>query len=338
MELKFNNLRMYNRNEITDSGRYLAVDDEDRLYTATYDADKKTLYFTISTGINIIGYIAVAELPTLSYKNVTVGGIFIYDGHWVRCQQLYPVDNLYKVVQGLAEGGRYASLRIYPQHISIAIDGPAGAGKTTQAKLLAQGLRFLYVDTGAMYRTVALAAIRAPGKSIESVLESMNMHIVRDADGQQVMLLGAENVTKLLRTQDISKMASDLSAMPCVRDFLLEKQRELARDENVVMEGRDIGTVVLPEATVKIFLTADLLFRAGRRVREMKQKGEIVDPIAVASAMLERDQNDMSREVAPLKKADSAVEIDCSELNIKTTYNCILDVINQAMGSHATEC
>lgn len=160
--------------------------------------------------------------------------------------------------------------------ISIAIDGPVAAGKTTQAKLLAKELGFLYVDTGAMYRTIAVFMTWFPtlAPSMEKVLAGINMKLKRGQDGEQRMFLGTEDVTDQLRTPKISKLASNISALPCVRDFLLGMQRKAAEENDVVMEGRDIGTVILPDATVKIFLTADADMRAFRRWRELKQKGQ----------------------------------------------------------------
>ena len=154
--------------------------------------------------------------------------------------------------------------------ISIAIDGPVAAGKTTQAKLLAKELGFLYVDTGAMYRTIAVFMTWFPtlAPSMEKVLAGINMKLKRGQDGEQRMFLGTEDVTDQLRTPKISKLASNISALPCVRDFLLGMQRKAAEENDVVMEGRDIGTVILPDATVKIFLTADADMRAFRRWRE----------------------------------------------------------------------
>lgn len=209
---------------------------------------------------------------------------------------------------------------------SIAIDGPAGAGKTTQAKILANRLGYLYVDTGAMYRTIALYMVQT-GKGMEDIHEVLNcidMDIGRRPDGTQAMFLCGEDVTERLRTPEISKLASDASAVPAVREFLLNMQRNLAKDHDVVMEGRDIGTVILPDADVKIYLTADILVRARRRWQELLEQGIERDPVVLARETQERDQNDMSRAIAPLKEATDAIVVDCSDWTVEETTEAIL--------------
>lgn len=215
------------------------------------------------------------------------------------------------------------------KHISIAIDGPVAAGKTTQAKLLAQELGFLYVDTGALYRTIAcyMKMNQKTADDIEEVLNSIDMNLVRSEDGTQRMFLGSEEVTGRLRTPEISKLASDISAIPSVREFLLDKQREAAMDNNVVMEGRDIGTVILPDASVKIFLTADPDIRAHRRWLELCQRGVSCPLSEVLQDLKQRDYNDSHRDVAPLKQAEDAVVIDCTHLNIQETTRTILEIV-----------
>lgn len=215
------------------------------------------------------------------------------------------------------------------KHISIAIDGPVAAGKTTQAKLLAQELGFLYVDTGALYRTIAcyMKMHQKTADDIEEVLNSIDMNLVRSEDGTQRMFLGSEEVTGRLRTPEISKLASDISAIPSVREFLLDKQREAAMDNNVVMEGRDIGTVILPDASVKIFLTADPDIRAHRRWLELCQRGVSCLLSEVLQDLKQRDYNDSHRDVAPLKQAEDAVVIDCTHLNIQETTRTILEIV-----------
>ena len=215
--------------------------------------------------------------------------------------------------------------------ISIAIDGPVAAGKTTQAKLLAKELGFLYVDTGAMYRTLAVFMTWFPtlAPSMEKVLAGINMKLKRGQDGEQRMFLGTEDVTDQLRTPKISKLASNISALPCVRDFLLGMQRKAAEENDVVMEGRDIGTVILPDATVKIFLTADADMRAFRRWRELKQKGQTENFYNVMEDLKARDYNDSHREVAPLKQAEDAILLDCTELSSRETTQALLEIVRK---------
>lgn len=215
--------------------------------------------------------------------------------------------------------------------ISIAIDGPVAAGKTTQAKLLAKELGFLYVDTGAMYRTIAVFMTWFPTltPSMEKVLAGINMKLKRGQDGEQRMFLGTEDVTDQLRTPKISKLASNISALPCVRDFLLGMQRKAAEENDVVMEGRDIGTVILPDATVKIFLTADADMRAFRRWRELKQKGQTENFYNVMEDLKARDYNDSHREVAPLKQAEDAILLDCTELSSRETTQALLEIVRK---------
>lgn len=186
--------------------------------------------------------------------------------------------------------------------ISIAIDGPAGAGKTTIAKRVAKKLNLVYVDTGAFYRTVAVA-IQRNGWKLDNISEELLQTIKLDVqlmDGVQRMLLNREDVTDLLRTPEISKLASDASALPVVRTFLLKTQQDLAQRTGVVMEGRDIGTVVLPDATLKVFMTADLDVRAERRMKELNDSRYTFED--VRSAMVARDQNDSTRKIVPCSR------------------------------------
>ena len=186
--------------------------------------------------------------------------------------------------------------------ISIAIDGPAGAGKTTIAKRVAKKLNLVYVDTGAFYRTVAVA-IQRNGWKLDNISEELLQTIKLDVqlmDGVQRMLLNREDVTDLLRTPEISKLASDSSALPVVRIFLLKTQQDLAQRTGVIMEGRDIGTVVLPDATLKVFMTADLDVRAERRMKELNDSRYTFED--VRSAMVARDQNDSTRKIAPCSR------------------------------------
>lgn len=206
--------------------------------------------------------------------------------------------------------------------ISIAIDGPGGAGKSTVAKALAGKYGFAYVDTGAIYRTIGLAVLRADAsptdeEQVEPVLSSISVDLDYDETGLQHMLLNGEDVSREIRMPEISSYASKVSALPVVRAALLELQREQARKRSVVMDGRDIGTVVLPDATLKIFLTATPEVRAQRRFDELKQRGTPQPYEKVFREMQERDLRDTTRAAAPLKPASDAVTVDTSELNFE---------------------
>lgn len=203
--------------------------------------------------------------------------------------------------------------------ISIAIDGPAGAGKSSLSRKLAKKLGYIYVDTGALYRAVGLK-FSASGfdtnmeGDISSVLQDTTVDI-RFIDGEQHVFLDGQDVSQKIRTPEASMMASAVSAKPAVRAFLLDMQRRLAVANNVIMDGRDIGTVVLPNATVKIFLTADVRERAKRRYNELIEKGQQVEYDDVLADMEQRDYNDSHRATAPLKQADDAVLADTTKLN-----------------------
>ena len=206
--------------------------------------------------------------------------------------------------------------------VSIAIDGPAGAGKSTIARRLAKELGYYYVDTGAIYRTVAyfLDLLGISPKDIDGVeryLDELTVDIEYDEDGKQHMLMNGMDVTDDIRTPDISQKASLVSAHAIVRDMLLDMQRSLARKHNVIMDGRDIGTVVLPKATVKIFLTASAEIRAERRTKELLEKGQKANYQQVLKDIQLRDHQDSTRAVAPLKQAKDAVLLDTSELDIE---------------------
>ena len=213
---------------------------------------------------------------------------------------------------------------------NIAIDGPAGAGKSTVAKKVAKELSFVYVDTGAMYRAMALYLLRK-GVNREDPDEigeaCQNAEIsIEYQNGEQIVLLGGENVNAHLRTEEVSAMASVSSAVPRVREKLLDLQRKLARTMSVVMDGRDIGTTILPDADVKIYLTASSLTRACRRYLEYQEKGEPCDLAEIQKTIEERDQRDMTREISPLCQAEDAVLVDSSELTIDETVEKILSV------------
>ena len=213
---------------------------------------------------------------------------------------------------------------------NIAIDGPAGAGKSTVAQKVAKELSFVYVDTGAMYRAMALYLLRK-GVNREKPDEigeaCQNAEIsIEYQNGEQIVLLDGENVNAHLRAEEVSAMASVSSAVPRVREKLLDLQRKLARTMSVVMDGRDIGTTILPDADVKIYLTASSLTRARRRYLEYQEKGEACDLAEIQKTIEERDQRDMTREISPLCQAEDAVLVDSSELTIDETVEKILSV------------
>ena len=205
--------------------------------------------------------------------------------------------------------------------ISIAIDGPSGAGKSTIAKRLAAKMGFVYVDTGALYRTVGLAAVQAgidchDADAVTALLPAISVELTH-VDGTQRVLLNGQDVSDFIRTPEISMAASAVSAIPAVRAFLFETQQEMARRHNVIMDGRDIGTVVLPNAQVKIFLSASVEARARRRYKELIEKGETVTFEDVLEDMKQRDYNDSHRALAPLKPAEGAVMVDTTDLTLE---------------------
>lgn len=217
--------------------------------------------------------------------------------------------------------------------ISVAIDGPAGAGKSTISRKAAEVLGYIYVDTGALYRTVGLKFSKLGigaelNCDIEDVLQKTTVDI-RFINGEQRVFLDGNDVSEEIRTPDASKMASVVSKKTVVRAFLLEMQRKLARENNVIMDGRDIGTVVLPDATVKIYLTASAESRAKRRYKELIEKGMSVVYEDVYNDMVERDYNDMNREIAPLKQADDAVVADTTNCDLNESIELILKLIKE---------
>lgn len=216
--------------------------------------------------------------------------------------------------------------------INIAIDGPAGAGKSTIAKKIAKKLKIIYVDTGAMYRAFGLYCkrhnIKCSSDEVNSVLDKIDISIDY-VDGEQQVLLNNENVNEFIRNEEIGNMASEVSANKNVRIKLVELQRKLAKKQSVVMDGRDIGTYVLPEATTKIYLTASVDTRAKRRHMELQKKGIITDLQSTKDEITNRDNRDMNREFAPLKKADDAIEIDTSHLSIDEVINKVISIIGK---------
>ncbi len=220
---------------------------------------------------------------------------------------------------------------------SIAIDGPSGAGKSTMAKSLAQELNFLYVDTGAIYRTVGLEVFRrgispTDGAAVTEILPQLAIEMGYGEDGLQHMYLGGEDVTSAIRQHEISDYASKVSAIPAVRAFLLEMQRKLARENNVIMDGRDIGTVVLPNADLKIFLTANAEDRAQRRYLELLQRGQQTDYDTVLRDVMQRDRQDTEREIAPLKLADDGVLVDTTGVDLEGSRKLLLDLVHERFG------
>ena len=210
---------------------------------------------------------------------------------------------------------------------NVAIDGPAGAGKSTIAKLVAKEKGYIYVDTGAMYRGLAIHFIKRGLKAedIQGIVEACKdaeVSIVYENDVQQIYLNG-ENVTAMLRTEEVGNMASKTSAIPAVREKLLELQRTQAREKDVIMDGRDIGTNILPNADVKIYLTASVETRATRRYKELLEKGENCVYEEIAQDIKERDERDMNREIAPLKQAEDAILVDSSEMTIEEVVKTI---------------
>lgn len=212
---------------------------------------------------------------------------------------------------------------------NIAIDGPAGAGKSTIARLAAKRLGFVYVDTGAMYRAIALYFLRKgirpeDVKTIASLVQGAEITI-RYVDGTQQVILNGEDVSGQIRTEEVGNMASATSAIPAVRAHLLELQRNLAASANVIMDGRDIGTCILPDADVKIFLTASTSVRAMRRYRELQEKGMMCNLEEIEQDIIERDARDMNRETAPLKQAEDAMLLDSSDMTLEQVVQAILE-------------
>lgn len=220
---------------------------------------------------------------------------------------------------------------------SVAIDGPSGAGKSTIAKAAAARFGFIYVDTGAIYRTVGVAARRAgvdprDVAGVTALLSDLAIRFDYGPDGTQRMFLGEDDVSAEIRQPEISMYASAVSAIPAVRSFLLDMQRDMAKTNSVIMDGRDIGTVVLPDAGLKIFLTAKLEARAARRLAELRQKGDISTLEDVTADMIRRDQNDSTRAAAPLKAADDAVLADTTDMSLQQSIDHICALIADRFG------
>ena len=224
------------------------------------------------------------------------------------------------------------------KRFSVAIDGPSGAGKSTIAKAVAERFGFIYVDTGAIYRTVGLAAARAgvdpeDPAAVTALLPSLDIALSHREDGLQHMHLNGEDVSAEIRTPAISRYASRVSAIPAVRAFLMDTQRDMARRTSVIMDGRDIGTVVLPDASLKIFLTASPETRGRRRFAELKEKGQDISLEEVLRDMAERDKNDSTRAAAPLRAAEDAVLVDTSELTLAESIDAVAELVQRRLGA-----
>ena len=218
---------------------------------------------------------------------------------------------------------------------AIAIDGPAAAGKSTVAKAIAASMGFIYVDTGALYRAIGFYAhdkvdSTTNAEAVSALLKDINLQI-KYVDGVQKIILNGVDVSEEIRSPEMSMAASNVSAIPAVRAFLLDLQRRMAQENSVVMDGRDIGTVILPNAQVKIFLTASPEERARRRMLEYKQKGQVVDFDQLLEEIKQRDYNDSHRATAPLKQADDAVLVDSTELNFEQALETITAIIKEKL-------
>lgn len=216
---------------------------------------------------------------------------------------------------------------------NIAIDGPAGAGKSTIAKMVAKKLDFIYVDTGAMYRAIALYMLRiGVGKDEAAVAKNVADANVKIAyvNGEQQVILNGENVSGLIRTEEVGNMASFVAKISAVRECLLELQRKLAAQEDVIMDGRDIGTHILPNADVKVYLTASATERAKRRYKELVDKGITCNLDEIEHDIIARDEQDMNREIAPLKQAEDAVLVDSSFMSIEDVVDVIVALYEKA--------
>lgn len=219
---------------------------------------------------------------------------------------------------------------------NIAVDGPSGAGKSTLSKMLAREFGLIYVDTGAMYRTIGLHALRSgvnmeEDEAIVALLPEIQIHMEYDKSGSQLMLLNRENVSNEIRLPEVSMSASRVSAIPQVRRYLLEMQQSIARESNVIMDGRDIGTVVLPDAGLKIFLSAAPEDRARRRFEELQQKGISTSFDDVLKDMIQRDHNDSTRAAAPLRPAEGAIILNTTGNTLEQSYQALHELVKRYM-------
>lgn len=219
--------------------------------------------------------------------------------------------------------------------INIAIDGPSGAGKSTLSRKLAKSLGFLYVDTGALYRAVGLymyenGILPDDESSVVKALDNVKVEL-KYADGEQAVILNGKNVSDDIRKHEISEYASKVSALPEVRKFLFNTQRSIAKHNNVIMDGRDIGTVVLSDAQIKIYLTATAEDRAKRRFDELRERGQDVNFEQIYNDVIERDERDINREIAPLKQAEDAVLVDTTGFSFDESYNKLISIIKERL-------
>lgn len=217
--------------------------------------------------------------------------------------------------------------------IAVAIDGPAGAGKSTIAQKVASELGFVYVDTGALYRAIGFACLDknidiTNSDAVASILPQTDIRIIF-FNGEQRVLLNDEDISEKIRTEEVSMTASTVSAIPQVRKFLLELQRDFAKNDNVIMDGRDIGTVVLPNAQVKIFLTASPEVRAERRTKQLIEKGKKADYSVILETIRKRDYNDSHREIAPLKPSDESIIVDTTDITLEESIRKLSDIIKE---------
>ena len=222
-------------------------------------------------------------------------------------------------------------------HYSIAVDGPSGAGKSSLAKKVSKAFGFIYVDTGAIYRTVGLEAARRgidrrSESAVAAMLPELHVEMKYNVSGEQRMYLNGEDVSEAIRMPEISIAASDVSALPSVRAFLLDMQRRMARENDVIMDGRDIGTVVLPDAELKIYLTASAEARAQRRMLELRGKGVESSFEDVLRDIVYRDEQDTNRAVAPLRRADDAVLMDTSDIDFEQSFELMCSIIEEHLG------
>ncbi|OGU56351.1 MAG: cytidylate kinase [Ignavibacteria bacterium GWF2_33_9] len=220
------------------------------------------------------------------------------------------------------------------KEIIIAIDGPAGSGKSTTARFVANKLNYIYIDTGAMYRTVALAWLRSGLNFLEKEIETLlpNLHIeMQQGEAGQIVLLNGEDVSAEIRKPEVTKYSSSISAFGSVREKLVAQQREMGVNGGVVMDGRDIGTVVFPDAELKIFLIASVKTRAERRQKELMAKGHDESLESIINAMQERDKNDSSREISPLRKAEDAIELDTSDMTIEQQCDFVISKASEIL-------
>ncbi len=222
------------------------------------------------------------------------------------------------------------------EHFAIAIDGPSGAGKSSLARKLAEEFSFIYVDTGAIYRTLALAAIRAgvdrkDEASLMELLPKLEITMAYNDSGEQRMYLDGEDVSEIIRTPEVSVGASDVSAHGRVREYLLEMQRRMARENDVIMDGRDIGTVILPDAQLKIFLTARSKARAERRMKELLARGTDATFEEVLKDIEYRDAQDSAREAAPLKMAEDAILVDTSDIDFQASFELLKSIVTEKL-------